>query len=285
MKCDCVCPACNKPLIAKKGEKNIHHFAHYKSIDCLGGLETALHKLSKELIEKCTHFTTPELYYPNTKYLIYEEQKIPVDSVTLEKKIGGIIPDIVIYSGKKILLIEIVVNNEISWPKLRKIRELNLPVIEVSSKHMIKGLYLKQDFFLRDDSFTHELLNGTKYKTWVHNPKVSSIKNELKSNYAEQKEVKFFKSDELGYYYYVEECPLEKRSWNSGRNKGKPYASAEHDCKSCQACVGMDYKTKNFKNRTTSIEYPKSVYCLGYMNSEISGLIKAIGKGTMPNNT
>ena len=29
LKCGCVCPACDMPLVAKKGEKMMHHFAHH----------------------------------------------------------------------------------------------------------------------------------------------------------------------------------------------------------------------------------------------------------------
>jgi competence CoiA-like predicted nuclease len=43
--CGCICPACKKQLIARKGEIKIYHFAHYNSDDCKSGLETALHMI------------------------------------------------------------------------------------------------------------------------------------------------------------------------------------------------------------------------------------------------
>lgn len=51
-KCGCVCPACDSPLIAKKGEKTIHHFAHDKKYICNNGVETALHIAAKDMLEK-----------------------------------------------------------------------------------------------------------------------------------------------------------------------------------------------------------------------------------------
>lgn len=30
--CGCTCPACEKPLVAKKGPKKMHHFAHLKKV-------------------------------------------------------------------------------------------------------------------------------------------------------------------------------------------------------------------------------------------------------------
>ncbi len=45
--CGCVCPACDAALVAKKGHKQQHHFAHARGAICTGGLETALHRLAK----------------------------------------------------------------------------------------------------------------------------------------------------------------------------------------------------------------------------------------------
>lgn len=45
---DCLCPACHKSLIARKGEKVAHHFAHDAGSNC--SVETALHSLAKRLI-------------------------------------------------------------------------------------------------------------------------------------------------------------------------------------------------------------------------------------------
>jgi competence CoiA-like predicted nuclease len=42
-KCGCSCPACGHPLIARKGNKKINHFAHIKSPECANAVETALH--------------------------------------------------------------------------------------------------------------------------------------------------------------------------------------------------------------------------------------------------
>ncbi|WP_421867050.1 competence protein CoiA family protein [Motiliproteus sp.] len=49
--CGCCCPHCGGRLIAKKGEVNQHHFAHYQVENCGAGLETALHLLGKEILQ------------------------------------------------------------------------------------------------------------------------------------------------------------------------------------------------------------------------------------------
>lgn len=47
--CNCNCPGCNAPLIAKKGERNIWHFAH-DGLACSTGAETALHLMAKQIL-------------------------------------------------------------------------------------------------------------------------------------------------------------------------------------------------------------------------------------------
>jgi competence CoiA-like predicted nuclease len=275
--CDCVCPACKKQLIARKGEINAYHFAHYKSEDCLSGLETALHKLSKEIISTSKIFKTPILNYPNTHYIIFDETEITIENVRLETKIGEFIPDIIIETKGKKLLIEIVVSNAVSFQKLQRIKAENLPTIEIYAKHLLERLFTQRDFGLKDNLFLTELVSGTKYKRWLHNPKIDIIKQTLKDNYAELKKVKSFKTEEIGYYNYVEDCPLEKKTWKSGKNLGKPYASIDYDCNSCDFCVYIDHKQIPHK-RIDNYEYsiPQVVYCLGYLKNNLHQLIKEL---------
>src|SRR5579871_3017758 len=45
---DCLCPACRTSLIARKGTKLAHHFAHDAGSNC--SVESAIHALAKRLI-------------------------------------------------------------------------------------------------------------------------------------------------------------------------------------------------------------------------------------------
>lgn len=273
--CECLCPGCKKQLIAKKGNIKIHHFAHYKTVDCKGGIETALHVLSKELIASSKTFITPILYYPNTNFEIFPEIEIPIDKVTLEKRLGEIIPDVIIESKGKKLLIEVVVNNPISRDKMRKIVSENIPTIVIYAKYLLEYAYNKKDFGLNNNSFLTELISGTKYKRWFHNPKIFRIEAELKNNYAEEKIVKSFNTKEMGQYNFVDDCPLEKKFWKSGINTGKPYASIDYDCNDCKFCISIDYKQIPHKRlEFYSYSVPSKVYCLGYLKREFRDLLK-----------
>lgn len=58
--CECFCPACNSPLMAKKGQKRIAHFAHIKGADCDHGYEEAVHLLAKEVFRETKMLCPPQ---------------------------------------------------------------------------------------------------------------------------------------------------------------------------------------------------------------------------------
>lgn len=47
--CGCVYPECLAALVAKKGETNVHHFAHVGQA-CGNGAETAIHLMAKQIL-------------------------------------------------------------------------------------------------------------------------------------------------------------------------------------------------------------------------------------------
>ena len=60
--CNCYCPACNEPLIAKnQGTKRTHHFAHQPGKECNHAVETMLHILAKEKIREA-FLSKPEFW-------------------------------------------------------------------------------------------------------------------------------------------------------------------------------------------------------------------------------
>lgn len=50
--CNCTCPACHEPLVAKNGgSKRVHHFAHASGVDCGSAYESMLHIIAKQKIQ------------------------------------------------------------------------------------------------------------------------------------------------------------------------------------------------------------------------------------------
>jgi hypothetical protein len=66
-KCNCFCPACQESLVAKKGTKNRHHFAHSSGTNCGHAVESMLHHLAKDKIQ--------EAFYKNEEFIIEFQYK------------------------------------------------------------------------------------------------------------------------------------------------------------------------------------------------------------------
>ena len=135
-KCGCVCPACGDELIARKGQKRMHHFAHRSNEDCEYGYESSLHLAAKDILSRSEKMVIPPVYveFPQSgkpKELISKERKIPIDDVELEKRFDDIIPDIVVDSGDEHFFIEIYVTHPIDDEKLKKLKGKKISTIEI----------------------------------------------------------------------------------------------------------------------------------------------------------
>ena len=275
--CNCICPACKGRLIARKGVDKQHHFAHYNAEDCGKGTETVIHKLSKEILSTSKTFTTPTLKLNNSEIVVFEPTTIDIDNVKLEHRLGDIIPDVIIESKGKELLVEITVTHQLAFPKTRTIEEKGISTIEVYAKDLFQNLLQQGDLFIKDSAFQDELINGTSYKHWIYNDKLVKIKNLLKDNYALRYERKTIKLDDYEYLNFIEPCPANKRFWKRGYKKGGSYARIDEDCSCCEFCVGMDYSewtspTCEFHRHS----YPITTYCCGHYDDDFQELVKNI---------
>lgn len=218
--CGCVCPSCGGALVAHKGKLNPyqrhvkHHFKHHNSDNCAHGLETATHLFAKQIIEQEKLLLLPNLTaridedtlrdleakrpsllitkseLPNRgsypKELI-EKELVPawyvlkIDKVELEKKVGNIIPDVIVTAKQNRLLVEILVTHGIDEKKLAYIKEHQLSVVEYDFSKM------KDDF---DPDHLEKVLTrsykgakkGFGYGRWVHSPVLELAKNKLIEN-------------------------------------------------------------------------------------------------------
>jgi hypothetical protein len=48
--CGCICAGCRQPLVAKQGKVKEWHFAHSVGGDCVGAVESAIHRMAKQMI-------------------------------------------------------------------------------------------------------------------------------------------------------------------------------------------------------------------------------------------
>ena len=157
--CNCFCPKCKKPLIAKNRvpkefAKREHHFAHFKGISCETTDETLLHYWAKEVLSEIKALRLPEGNETIPAGLVHFQ------NVDTEKRdeIYGFRPDAVatLESGEK-LLIEFLVSHKVTAKKRKIIAENNLNCIEIDLN------YVELD----KNAIKSFLLNDTDCKEWI----------------------------------------------------------------------------------------------------------------------
>ncbi len=223
LKCGCICPACGERLVAKKGAKTMHHFAHHAGHTCEYGYESSLHLAAKEILSRAKKIMLPAVYvkFPTTykeAVLVSDAKEIEIEKVELEKRFGDVVPDIVVYAGGKQLFIEIYVTHAVDNEKLEKLRQRDISTIEIDLS--------EQDSITSINELAEILLGASDLKTWKYN----SVANKYLKYFYDCADTR--KVIRRGLAWHVDYCPIPMRIW-----RGKPYANYWDDCIYCEYCV------------------------------------------------
>ena len=228
LKCGCICPACGERLVAKKGSKMMHHFAHHAGHNCEYGYESSLHLAAKYILSKAKRITLPPVYvvFPDSykkDELVCEAKGIEIEKVELEKRFGDVIPDVVVYAGGKQFFVEIFVTHRIDEEKLKKLRQADISTIEIDLS--------KKDSITSMEELTELLLLDSDKKKWKYN----SLANKYLERFYQSADKREIIS--RGFSLQVNYCPIQSRTW-----KGKPYANFIDDCIYCEYCISSAYE-------------------------------------------
>ncbi len=227
LKCGCICPACKDKLIARKGKRVMHHFAHQSIENCEYGYESSLHLAAKDILLQTKKMVIPPVYICFTEsykeeICISEAKEIAFDRVELEHRFNDIVPDIVVYVGKKQFFIEIFVTHCIDEEKLKKLKAADISTIEIDLS--------KTDSTISTDELTSLLMENDKTKYWKYNSLANKCLNKFYS-VADKRDV-----IARGFALHVDWCPIAVRIW-----RGKPYANFIDDCASCEFCIAHSF--------------------------------------------
>ena len=194
--CNCICPVCGNKLIARLGKHNRWHFAHDgPECNLATAQQTALHMLAKEIIEENKKLLFPGIAVKRNTYIEsindYRVQaKIPqtiefrkasvvkCDSVSLEKKLSKIVPDIVVTAKGRSCLIDIAVTHFVDEEKERKIKEIGLPLFEIDLSDLYHSEFSRKEL-------AEAVLNDSNNRTWIFNPLYDDAEKWAKDQYSE----------------------------------------------------------------------------------------------------
>ena len=239
--CNCICPACKAKLVAKKGDKREHHFAHYNGSSCATGYQTSLHLLAKELISKEKMIKIPPVYYemfcedknkPKGYYFKKEKKYATLlkgVKVSLEEKENGIIPDIIVdYKGHK-LYIEIYVSHKVDDNKKAIVQKNNISMIEIDLSN--------ENRLISKEELSKYLFKYTTKSKWINN----AYKNEKKKQQLAIKKE------------FLKRRKIEKQKEEQEKQKKIRSSFEKALCPLCSAPI--------VKYRENTIVYKCSKYC------------------------
>ena len=189
--CDCTCPECGALLIARKGKKNQHHFAHANGADCSGARMTALHMLAQQIIQEEKKIITPWF----KDYCEDKSKEIYFESVLLERRFKTAEinrrPDCVgiIKKGDKQyeVWIEIKVKHAIDEEKKKDIIKLGAICMEIDISALLNNKYT-------EDSVRKALFDVYDNKEWINYPELFK-KNE--EEWRKSKELEEYQQSKL----------------------------------------------------------------------------------------
>jgi hypothetical protein len=134
--CNCICPTCRAPLLARQGTINAHHFAHVgDTSNCIGAYETATHLMAKQVVLNATQLFFPPLVarYLHHTDIILPAKWLPIANPRYEPHhLRSIVPDVLVEVDGRELVVEITVTHPCTPEKLADLHRRQLPAIEIS---------------------------------------------------------------------------------------------------------------------------------------------------------
>lgn len=176
LSCNCICPYCKQPLIAKNdGEVREHHFAHYNSDrKCKYAYQTVLHILAKEILSElseCELLHLPSLQLSDGTNI--PDITIKPQKVFLEKRLHSFVPDVIVVCDNREIVFEIFVTNKVSKEKLKKIEQSKVSAIEINLSS------IKRD--IKKEELKELILNGN-HSSWIYNQFKAKKEDEIKKS-------------------------------------------------------------------------------------------------------
>lgn len=227
-KCACTCPACGGALIAKQGKVREHHFAHASGDECPHAVETALHLAAKDILAVRKELVLPAIKIPShymrldsESYMdehspeLVPQRRYCIESVTVEKRLGSITPDLIIKISGREILVEVTVTHGVSKDKLRKIRNLGLSCLEIDLSDLDRSPSCEE--------LKEVIVDGITHKRWLYN-----VYAEKRGRNMLSEAILLFKVPQ-SIPLRVEGCPVSTKM----DCKGISYAYINFHCKKC----------------------------------------------------
>lgn len=162
-KCACFCPHCKSELCAKNGglgEKKVHHFAHISGTDCVGAIESALHKMAKDVMKETLSIQLPDRLDGSRAELL----KLDRIEVEFYDKDTHLRPDCIGFYEDKVIWIEFKRTHAVDTKKKGKIISAKIDCVEIDLK----------DCILDPEAIRNFIMYESHNRIWIRNTELKT---------------------------------------------------------------------------------------------------------------
>lgn len=177
LSCNCVCPACHRPVLSKQGTEKVWHFAHAHACECSGAYEISVHELAKQLIRERKLLLLPRLEVTCTavdafgtrlteRETIYEAKVANLDECRTDKKLNNVTADIWGKLKGREILAEVTVFHRLMPEKRERLIATGVPSVEINLSEFKTRQATRE---LVEEAVFVETMN----RTWIFHPRTA----------------------------------------------------------------------------------------------------------------
>lgn len=179
LSCQCVCPECQRALVAaNEGTKVLPYFRHQQKA-CEGGHAAGVKRKAIELIVGALQIQLPPFMqvvsaktmngYPISKMVSFEASLLQAVRAEVAVKLADVTADVVFTSGHHQLLIYVRAAKRRDHQKEARLVALGMSVLELDLSHLELGTILDKD------AFRQVVLFDLKVRRWLHTARGSKM--------------------------------------------------------------------------------------------------------------
>lgn len=189
--CGCHCPGCGRQLLAKKGQTQRWHFAHYQGGGDEHCYETAVHKMAKQVLLAARQVELPTwkriFALADLDHQMHQEalerpaRPWEYTQAREEAWMVGMRPDVVLGDDHPTtvpLLVEVKVSNAVGHEKAALVRKRGWAMIEIDLSKLDADAVL-------DDAFERTVLHEAP-RFWIHSPAAERMYEHLQAKVERQ---------------------------------------------------------------------------------------------------
>jgi hypothetical protein len=181
--CDCVCPGCEHPVLARQGTEREWHFAHTRGQACAEGYGVSIHELAKQLIRERKELLLPALEavvsgsdvtgrFLEERELLFDGKTVVLDECRTRQARDEVTADVSGTLKGREILVEVTVFHRLMPEKRRRLVDTGLASFQIDLGAFKTVQATRQRL---ENAIFREPGN----RSWIHHPRLEAAKARL----------------------------------------------------------------------------------------------------------